>query len=87
LALTWANQLRTILAVISEPLSDRMCSGTPRTSMTEGRDDRVAKHDSAGFDRVGRITAKAFDCDAPIGFAGQLTVNEDTACDLSQDRL
>jgi len=32
-------------------------------------------------------TAKAFDCDAPIGFAGQLTANEDTACDLSPDRL
>lgn len=29
-----ANQLRTIFAVISAPLSDRTCSGTPRVSIT-----------------------------------------------------
>jgi hypothetical protein len=34
LAPTLANQLRTILAVISAPLSERMCSGTPRAIMT-----------------------------------------------------
>src|SRR5512142_2215796 len=31
---TWVSQLRTTFAVISAPLSDRMCSGTPRMSMT-----------------------------------------------------
>ena len=30
---SFASQLRTIFAVISAPLSERMCSGTPRSSI------------------------------------------------------
>src|SRR3982751_2237172 len=34
LAPTCASHCRTILAIISAPLSDRICSGTPRVTMT-----------------------------------------------------
>ena len=43
LAPTCVSQLRTIFAVISAPLSDRMCSGTPRMSMTSAMLSRTPK--------------------------------------------
>src|ERR1700680_3092703 len=43
LAPTCVSQLRTTFAVISAPLSDRMCSGTPRMSMTSAIVSRTPK--------------------------------------------
>jgi pimeloyl-ACP methyl ester carboxylesterase len=43
LAPTCVSQLRTAFAVISAPLSDRMCSGTPRMSMTSAMVSRTPK--------------------------------------------
>jgi hypothetical protein len=57
---TWVSQLRTTLAAISAPLSDRMCAGTPRISMTSAivsskpkllmrRATRMARHSRYGY--------------------------------------